>query len=139
LCRIVSLAQIDFALINCVARYERGILASLVGTWNARYIPFTTNEGTVRIQYKCLVPIYVFPEMKLCSFLISKTELKCSVSQFLHSYICERFLYFQDRSVYFSAAKYVDRFWEYINRSQTHDCRNWVGTEAVQFLYREYT
>jgi hypothetical protein len=23
------------------------------------------NEGPVRIQYKCLVPIYVFPEMKL--------------------------------------------------------------------------
>jgi hypothetical protein len=27
-----------------------------------RYI---ANEGPVRIQYKCLVPIYVFPEMKL--------------------------------------------------------------------------
>jgi hypothetical protein len=25
----------------------------------------TANEGRVRIQYKCLVPIYVFPEMKL--------------------------------------------------------------------------
>jgi hypothetical protein len=23
------------------------------------------NDGPVRIQYKCLVPIYVFPEMKL--------------------------------------------------------------------------
>ncbi len=33
------------------------------------------NEVSVRIQYKCLVPIYVFPEMKLCSLLISKTEL----------------------------------------------------------------
>ncbi len=28
--------------------------------------------------------------------------------QFLHSYICERFIYFQDRSVYFAASKYVD-------------------------------
>jgi hypothetical protein len=36
----VSFAQIVFALIICVARYERGILASHVGTWNARYIPF---------------------------------------------------------------------------------------------------
>jgi hypothetical protein len=34
---------------------------------------FTANEGLVRIQY--LVPIYVFPEMKLCILLISKTEL----------------------------------------------------------------
>jgi hypothetical protein len=26
---------------------------------------YTANEGLVRIQYKCLVPIYVFPEIKL--------------------------------------------------------------------------
>jgi hypothetical protein len=26
---------------------------------------FTANEGLMRIQYKCLVPISVFPEMKL--------------------------------------------------------------------------
>jgi hypothetical protein len=26
---------------------------------------YTANEGPLRIQYKCLVPIYVFPEMKL--------------------------------------------------------------------------
>jgi hypothetical protein len=25
----------------------------------------TANEEQVRIQYKCLVPIYIFPEMKL--------------------------------------------------------------------------
>jgi hypothetical protein len=25
----------------------------------------TANEGPVRIQYKCLVPIYVYPQMKL--------------------------------------------------------------------------
>jgi hypothetical protein len=25
----------------------------------------TANEGPVKILYKCLVPIYVFPEMKL--------------------------------------------------------------------------
>ncbi len=28
---------------------------------------YTANEGPVRIQYKRLVPINVFPEMKLCS------------------------------------------------------------------------
>jgi hypothetical protein len=36
---------------------------------------YTANEGPVRIQYKCLVPIYVFPEMKLCSLVICETEL----------------------------------------------------------------
>jgi hypothetical protein len=28
-------------------------------------VPYTANEGPVRIQYKWLVPIYVFPEMKM--------------------------------------------------------------------------
>ncbi len=35
----------------------------------------TANEGPVRILYKCLVPIYLFPEMKLRGLVISKTEL----------------------------------------------------------------
>ncbi len=35
----------------------------------------TANEGPVRIQYKCLFLIYVFPEMKLRDLVISKTEL----------------------------------------------------------------
>jgi hypothetical protein len=35
----------------------------------------TANEGPVRIQYKCLIPIYVFPEMKLCSFVIPRIGL----------------------------------------------------------------
>ncbi len=67
----------------------------------------------------------VFPEMKLCSLLISKIELLCSVSQFLHSYICERLIYFQDRSVFLAAAIYVGWSWENINCSQTHECGNW--------------
>jgi hypothetical protein len=32
--------------------------------------------------------------------------------------------------------KYVDRSWEYINRSQTYKCGNW--TEAAQFLFWEH-
>jgi hypothetical protein len=35
----------------------------------------TANEGPVRIQNKCLVPIYVFPEMKLRGLIIFRTEL----------------------------------------------------------------
>ncbi len=41
---------------------------------------------------------------------------------------------FQDRSVYFAAAKYVDRSWEYVNRSQTHECRNWDWDRTIPFL-----
>jgi hypothetical protein len=37
-------------------------------------------------------------------------------SQFLHSCICERFIYSQEEA---------DRFWEYINRSHIHECGKW--------------
>ncbi len=53
---------------------------------------YTANEGPVRILYKCLVPIYVFPEMTLRGLVISKTELYCSVFQFPHLCICEGFI-----------------------------------------------
>jgi len=48
-------------------------------------------------------PIYVFPEIKLPGL----------ISQFLHSSICEQFIYSQDRSAYL-AAKLADRSWEYV-------------------------
>jgi hypothetical protein len=38
-------------------------------------------------------------------------------------------------SAYSAAGKYVDQSWEYINRSQTHECG---GTEAAQFPEKEY-
>jgi hypothetical protein len=70
----------------------------------SKHLSHTANEGPVRIQYKCLGPFYVFPEMKL---LFPKQNNNV-LSQFLHSYICERFIYFQDHSVYSAAGKYVD-------------------------------
>ncbi len=68
--------------------------------------------------------------------VISKTESYCSISQILHSYICERFIYFQDWSAYSAKKNYVDRSWEYINRSQTYECG--IGTEAAQFPAKDY-
>ncbi len=35
--------------------------------------PTLQNEGRMRIQYKCLVLLYVFPEIKLRGLVISKT------------------------------------------------------------------
>jgi hypothetical protein len=35
----------------------------------------TENDGLVKIQYECLVQIYVFPEMRLLGLIISKIEL----------------------------------------------------------------
>jgi hypothetical protein len=46
-------------------------------------------------------------------------------SQFPHSCICERFTYSHDRSTY---------SWEYINRSQIHECINWERGRTVSFL-----
>ncbi len=43
-------------------------------------------------------------------------------SQFLHSCFCERFIYSPDQSAYSAEGKYVDQTWEYIDRSQTHEC-----------------
>jgi hypothetical protein len=37
--------------------------------------PHTANEGPVKIQYYCLIQIYLFPEKKLLDLIISKTEL----------------------------------------------------------------
>ncbi len=44
---------------------------------------YTANEGPVRIKYKCLVPIYVFQDMKLRDLIISIAELQCSVSKYV--------------------------------------------------------
>ncbi len=44
-------------------------------------------------------------------------------SQFLHSCICQRFIYSQDLSTYFPAAELADRSWKYINLSQIYECR----------------
>jgi hypothetical protein len=67
-------------------------------------------------------PLFI-PEMKL---LFPKQNYNVlSPSSYTHICICERFIYFQDRSAYSAAGKYEDQSWEYINRSQTQDCGNW--------------
>ncbi len=45
--------------------------------------------------------------------------------------VCERFIYSHDRSAFSTAGKYVDRSWEYIIRSQTHECGNWDWGRAI--------
>ncbi len=94
----------------CFSRYT-GVLNPAV---------HTSNEGPVRIQYKFLVPIAVFPEIKL---LFPKQNYNVlSPSSFTH---INSFKYFQDQSAYSAAGKYVDQSWKYLNGSQTHECRNW--------------
>ncbi len=56
-------------------------------------------------------------------------------SQFPHSYVCKRFIYSHHRSAYSQFCcknvLYVDRSWEYINHSQTHECGNWDWGRAL--------
>jgi hypothetical protein len=65
-----------FSLDNVLSNRSGGLYATFIAAiWLYPKSRHTANEGPVRIQYKCLAPIYVFPEMKLRSFVISKTEL----------------------------------------------------------------
>jgi hypothetical protein len=78
-----------------------------------QYNEHTANEGPVRIQYKCLVPIDMFPKVKL---LFPKQNYNVLFpSSYTHISV-RNFQDFQDRSAYSAAGKYVDRAWEYINR-----------------------
>ncbi len=43
---------------------ENGKRAMDLSTGSYMISRYSANEGPVRIQYKCLVPIYVFPEIK---------------------------------------------------------------------------
>jgi hypothetical protein len=52
-----------------------------------------------------MVPIYVFPEMKLRGLVTVFPKQDYNVSQFPHTCICERFNYSQDRSAYIAATK----------------------------------
>ncbi len=70
----------------------------------------TSNEWPVRIQYKCLVPNYVFPEIKL--LFLKQNYNVLPTSSYTHISVIN-YIYFQDWSAYSTAGKYVDRFWEY--------------------------
>jgi hypothetical protein len=64
----------DNCLLTCLFKKHRDRNPDL---WSReeKNITHTANERPVRIKYKCLVPIYVFPEMKLRRLVNSKTEL----------------------------------------------------------------
>ncbi len=62
---------------------------------------------------------------------IPRKGIAWSQSQFLHSCVYKRFIYSHDRSAYICCRKYVDRSWEYINLSQTHECGNWDWGRSI--------
>ncbi len=72
---------------------------------------------------------FMYSQKWNCYF--QNTDIMFSLSVPIHSYTCERFTYFQDRSAYSAAGKYGDRSWEYINHPQRHKCGNWDWGRAI--------
>jgi hypothetical protein len=63
---------------------------------------------------------------------IPRKGISGSQSQFPHSCVCEWFIYSHDWSSYSAGGNmYADRSWDYINRSQTHECWNWGWGRAI--------
>ncbi len=63
---------------------------------------------------------------------VPRKGISGSQSQFPHSCMCLWAIYIFPRSVcLFCRRKYVDRSWNYINRSQTHECGNWGWGRAI--------
>jgi hypothetical protein len=93
--------------------------------------------------YNPLPEVSLFPQSAYFSLVILVLQRKSHLcipikgitrpqSQFPLSSFYERFIYSQDRSTYFPAE--ADRLWKYINRSHTHECRNWDLGRAIPFL-----
>ena len=80
-----------------------------------------TLSRPVNVPHACMcqiqLPARTAKKSDLCT---PRKETAQPQSQFPHLRICERFIYSQDRSSYFSVAEYADQSWEYINRSQKH-------------------
>jgi hypothetical protein len=96
---------------------ESLVVTSRLGTGNSRtfflrwYAP--QMKGWWESNINGWFPFLYFQKWNCAACYFQNRIRMWSVSQFLQSYICERFIYFQDRSVYFAAAKNVDRYWEY--------------------------
>ncbi len=83
----------------------------------------TANEGPARMQCKC------FP---LCVHRNETVQPPCFQNR-LNVLYPNSYTHISVKDLYISRigtsillhAKYVDRSWEYINRSQTHECKNW--------------
>jgi hypothetical protein len=80
-----------------------------------------------------LTPLYYVHTLQRKSHLcISFLGIARHQPQFKHSFVCERFIQSQDRSTYFLQQN--RRMWEYINRSQTHECGKWEWDPDIPFL-----
>ncbi len=91
----------------------------------------TAKERPVRIQYNCLVPIYVFPEMKLCvqpPYFQNRVIMFCiPIPPFIHISVRDLYSYISriGLSILLQPNMLTDPENICIHRSQTHECGNW--------------
>jgi hypothetical protein len=102
-----------------------GLYKSLTDTWmwkleteTAQFLFWKYTNGTFVAVYSTY---YMYIQTRIC-FQKGIAQLQ---SQFPHSCVCEQFIHSHDRSACSAEGKYVDRSWDCINRSQTHECGNW--------------
>ncbi len=78
-------------------------------------------------ENKCLVSIYVFPEMKL----LFPNRIIMSLSPSSYTQISVRDLYISRIGLPILLQGIYGPIWEYINRSHTHECGNWDCGRAI--------
>ncbi len=79
----------------------------------------------MRIQYKFLIP-FMYSQKWNCTVSLFPKQNYNVLCPNSYTHISVRFIHFQDGSVYFAAAKYLDRTWEYVNVNVQ------IGTEAAK-------
>ncbi len=74
-------------------------------------------------------------KIRFIQYIPQKRNCAASVPCSFHIHVSmSKFIYSHDRSADSAAGKYVDWSWEYINRSQKHECRMWDWGRAFSFL-----
>jgi hypothetical protein len=94
---------------------------------------YTANEGPVRIQYKGLVPIYVFPEIKL--LFLKQIYNVLSASSYTHISVRDFYISRIGLPILLQEHMWTDPGNIYI----AHRYKNVeIRTEAMQFPEKEY-
>ncbi len=87
-----------------------------------------------------MVDICLSPKYPHCKGTIPTMRNKysqkrnCAASVPMSTFMCLWAIYIFPQSVCVFCWKNVDRSWEHINRSQTHECGNWDWDRAISFL-----